>query len=242
MSMEITRLIDNYGDDIFALALIVTKDFNSAKQVFLKTCLECKKFPENAKMLELAAKAFSECKEAECNDNAVTLTGVELSDKQQRLLEVILQKPQMTRAIIHTSYENDMQPEQIAKITGAGVKYIKGVLDGLSEELKKALSNSYKEICMKIHAGDELKAYTVRAINSGDTRMFEVRRDSAPIHSWTKKQKMVVVIAAAIATLLICIIIPILDSYYHMRKEEGFSHFENVPTDEIFAQTLDSPE
>ncbi len=242
MSMEITRLIDNYGDDIFALALMITKDFNSAKQVFLKTCLECKNLPDNSKMPELAAKVFSECKEAESNDNAVTLTGVELSDKQRRLLEVILQKPQMTRAIIHMCYENDMQPEQISKITGAGVKYIKGVLDGLSNELEKALSDCYKEICMKIHAGDELKAYTVRAINTGDSRTFEVKRDAAPIHSWTKKQKTIVIIAAAIATLLICIIIPILDSYYHMRKEEGFSHYENVPTDEIFSQTVDSPE
>ena len=34
--MELTRFIDDYADDIYALALITTKNFDSAKEIFVR--------------------------------------------------------------------------------------------------------------------------------------------------------------------------------------------------------------
>lgn len=36
--MELTRFIDDYADDIYALALITTKNFDSAKEIFVRNC------------------------------------------------------------------------------------------------------------------------------------------------------------------------------------------------------------
>lgn len=237
--MEIRKLIDDFGDDIYAFALISTKNFDSAKQIFVRMTSDNDKYPENSDLFALLQKEYPLCREADSNDSAVTLTGIELDPKKQALLEVILQKPFIVRSIIHLHWENDLDPEQIAKVTGESVKYVNSVLEGLSDSLTEALDKRYKELCVKITAEDKLKAYVIRSVSSGKKRQFEVREDAVPVHKWTKKQKIVVVVIAAVLTVLVCIVVPILEEYYEMRKREEFSSFENVPTDEIFSYTLE---
>lgn len=235
--MEIRKLIDGFGDDIFALALIVTKDFDSAKQVFIKTALSYKEFSDTDGLYPFAVKAYSECREADSNDHAVTFTQIEFPQKSERLLEQVLQRPQIARAVIHMFYENDLSPEQIAKITGESARYVSSVLAELPAELEQALEEGYKDICAKIRAEDSLKAYAVRATEDSSKREFEVKDEPVPVHKWNRKQKIIVIVVAAIAAFAVSFAIPIIDRYYHMREEEGFSHFENLSPDEIFTRT-----
>ncbi len=232
--MEITHLIDDFGDDIFALALISTKDFSAAKEIFVKMMSDCADYTDDTELYSLILKAYPMAREADGNESAVTLTGVELDSKKQQLLELILQKPFVVRSIIHMAWENDLEPEQISKITGESVKYVRAVLGELPEELISSLDKSYKDICAKISAGDKLKAYVIRSVNSCRIRQFEVKGEAVPQHKWTRKQKMIVIIIAAVITAAICIVLPLLDSYYQMRREEGFESFENVATEEMF--------
>lgn len=236
-NMEIRKLIDDFGDDIYAFALIATKDFNSAKEIFVRITCDNEKYPDDVDLYALLEKEYTLCREADSNDSAVTLTGVELDAKKQALLEVVLQKPFIVRAIIHLHRENDLDPEQISKITGESVRYVNSVLDELSESLTESLDRRYKDICVKIVADDKLKSYVIRRVSSGNKRRFEVKEDAVPTHKWTKKQKIIVVIVAAVMTVLVCIVVPLLESYYDMRKREEFSSYENVPTDEIFSYT-----
>lgn len=235
--MDITRLTDEFGDDIYALALISTKDFNCAKEIYVRTMTKCDDYPEGAELVNFIENEYPLCREADSNDSAVTLTGVELDVKKQALLEVVLQKPFVVRSIIHMYWENDLEIDDIAKITGESAKYVRSVIEELSDELRNALDKSYKDICVKISAGDKLKAYVIRSVTSGNKRQFEVKDDVVPVHRWTKKQKIIVYIIAAILAVALCVVIPLLESYYNMRKEEGFSEFENVRTEEIFRQT-----
>lgn len=238
--MEIRKYVDSFGDDVFALALIVTKDFSSAKEVFCKTAAEAGKLADSAQLLDVVKKAYPLCKEADSNDEAVTLTGISLNTKQEALLQTILTKPQIIRAVIHLTYENDLDPAQIAKLTGESERYINGQLAELSEALRESLEKHYKEICVKIHAEDKLKAYVIATSERGERRMFEVKREAVPTHRWNKKQKIAVIIAAVIITLMAVLVIPILDSYLEMRKREGYESFENVPTEELFSYTMEA--
>ena len=85
--MELTRFIDDYADDIYALALITTKNFDSAKEIFVRNCFSCPEIDDNTELPEMLKKAYPMCREAEGNDSAVTLTGIELDGKKQQLLE-----------------------------------------------------------------------------------------------------------------------------------------------------------
>ena len=235
--MEITKLIDSFGDDVYALALISTKDFASAKEIFVRITSSCSEYPDNAELSDFIKNAYPLCREADSNDEAVTLTGVELDAKKQALLETILQKPFIVRSIIHMHWENDLSAEQISMITGESVKYVRSVLEELSDSLKEALDKRYKDICVRITAEDKLKAYVIRSVTSGKKRQFEVSDEAVPVHKWTRRQKIIIIIVAAILAVGICIVIPLIERYYEMRKEEGFSEFENVPTEEIFRYT-----
>ena len=238
--MEITRLTDSFGDDIFALALITTKSFDSAKEIYVRTATRCDEYPENAEFINFIENEYPLCKTSDCNDNAVTLTGVDLDAKKQALLETVLQKPFIVRSIIHMFWENDLETEDIAGIIGESAKYVRSVIEGLSDDLRTALDKSYKDICFRISAGDKLKAYVIRSAASGNKRQFEVKEDAVPVHRWTKKQKIIVCIAAALIAVALCIVIPLMESYYNMRKEEGFSSFEDVRTEEVFRYTFEA--
>ncbi len=235
--MEITRLTDIFGDDIYALALITTKSFDSAREIYVRTTTRCEDYPESAELVNFIENEYPFCQKAECNDSAVTLTGVELDMKKQVILETVLQKPFLVRSIIHMFWENDLEPDEIAKITGESAKYVRSVIEGLSDELRTALDRNYKDICFRINAGDKLKAYVIRSVNSGNKRQFEVKQDAVPLHRWTKNQKMAVYIAAAVIAVILCIVIPLAESYYNMRKEEGFKDWRK--TEEAGQQTAE---
>lgn len=235
--MELTRFIDDYADDIYALALITTKNFDSAKEIFVRNCCVCAEIDDCADLFSMLKKAYPSCREAEINDSAVTLTGIELDSKKQQLLEAVLSQPFIVRSIIHMRWENDLEPEQIAKLTGESVRYVNSALEKLPADLVQALDKSYKDICFKIRADDKLKSYVVRSMKSGKKRQFEVKGDAAPVHKWTKQQKIVIYIVAAVVTVVICIMIPLIESYYQMRKDENFESFENVATEEMFRYT-----
>ena len=165
--MELTRFIDDYADDIYALALITTKNFDSAKEIFVRNCFSCPEIDDNTELPEMLKKAYPMCREAEGNDSAVTLTGIELDGKKQQLLESVLRQPFIVRAIIHMRWENDLEPEQIAKLTGESLRYVNNTLEELPEELTRELDKSYKDICFRIKADDKLKSYVIRSMKSG---------------------------------------------------------------------------
>lgn len=239
--MELTRFIDDYADDIYALALITTKNFDSAKEIFVRNCFSCPEIDDNTELPAMLKKAYPMCREAESNDSAVTLTGIELDGKKQQLLESVLRQPFIVRAIIHMRWENDLEPEQIAKLTGESLRYVNNTLDELPEELTRELDKSYKDICFRIKADDKLKTYVIRSMNSGKKRQFEVKGEAVPAHKWTKQQKTVIIIMAAVITVVICIVVPLIESYYQMRKDENFESFENVATEDMFRYTSESP-
>lgn len=238
--MEIRKFIDDYGDDVYALALIVTKSFDSAGAVFARTVGQYKELSEQDGLYGVIKAAYPLCKESESNDDASTLTGVELNRKQETVLEMVFAKPQIIRAIIHLHYENDLTPEQIAEVTGESVRYVQSKLSELSRELSEALDKHYKEICAKIHAEDELKAYVIRAAEGKEKRVFEREEDPVPVHRWTKKQKLVVYIVAALFTILVCIVIPIAQAYIRSQRELESMEFEEPATDEIFSYTYEA--
>lgn len=243
--MDITRLTDTFGDDVYALALISTKDFNCAKEIYVRTMTKCDEYPDSAELVNLVENEYPLCRDADSNDSAVTLTGVELDIKKQALLEIILQKPFVVRSIIHMYWENDLEIEDISRITGESAKYVRSVIEELSDELRNALDKSYKDICVKICAPDKLKAYVIRSVNSGSKRQFEVKEDAVPVHRWSRNQKLAVYIAAAVIAVVLCIVIPLAESYYNMRKEEGFKDWRKTEeavqqTDEAYSETEQS--
>ena len=239
--MEITKLIDNYGDDIFAFALVVTNDFTSAKEIFVKTTTLCEEYPEEYGLSELINKAYELAQDTDSNESASTLTGVELDAKQQVVFEQLLVCRETVRAVAHMYYENDFTFAQIARITGKSEKYISGLLsDELSEELRTKLDDCYKDICISIIASDELKAYVIRAVNSGDKRIFEINEDAVPVHTWKTSHKVVVIIVAIIATLLIMFIIPVFQKYSEMRESEAGLSYDEIGTDESFYYTYEA--
>ncbi len=239
--MEITKLIDTYGDDIFAFALVVTKDFTSAKEIFVKTTTLCEEYPEECALFDLIKKAYELSLDTDSNETASTLTGIELDAKLQGILEELLVCRETVRAVSHMYYENDLTTAEIAKITGKSEKYIIGLLvEELPDDLRNKLDSRYKDICVKINAEDSLKAYVIRAVSTGDKRAFQIDEDAVPVHTWKTSHKVVVVIFAIIATLLIMFIIPVFQKYSEMLESEAGLSYEEVGTDESFYYTFEA--
>ena len=238
--MEITKLIDTYGDDIFAFALIVTKDFASAKEIFVKTTTACGEFSEDCSLCELIARAYKESQETDSNEGASTLTGIELDAKRQAVLEELLVKRETVRAVAHMFYENDLSAAEIAGITGKSEKYINELLADDLSDISDKLDAEYKDICTKLTAEDKLKAYVIRAVNSGEARAFQLQEDAVPVHTWKTSHKVIVIIVAVLATLLAMYIIPIFQKYSEMRESEAQLSYEEVGDDESFYYTYEA--
>ena len=236
--MNIERFIDRLGDDVYALALVCTKNFDSAAGIFETIAAECEALPEDAEMSGLAARVCSLCKTAKFSDNAETFSQLGLSKKQELLLSGFFPKPFVTRASVHLHFENDLTVEQIAEALEEKPRYISEQLDGLGTELFNELDDSYKELCVKLAAPDELKAKAVLAAKTGEKRVFEIRDDPMPKHTWTKKQKIGAIIAAIIATILLMIVIPIVNKL--MDDYLTGSSYDEAPSDLIFSYTLES--
>lgn len=240
--MEITAFVDSYGDDAFALALITTKSFDSAREIYMNICGRCKEFSESSGIFGLVKLVYPLCRKADCNDEAVTLTGVELDSKKQSLLEVVLQKPFIVRSIIHLHWENDLTDEQIAEVLGENVKYVRTVLGELSDPLTESLDKRYKNVCLCISAGDKLKEYAVKKASTVQARQFSVKNDTVPVHKWTKKQKIIICIAAAIIAVVVMIVIPLLDGYINMLTEEFANRLENESNNSSTVYTIEADE
>ena len=236
--MNIEKFIDRFGDDVYALALVCTKNFDSAAEVFEAVAAECEALPDEAEMSELAARVCSLCKTAKFSDNAETFSQLGLSKKQEQLLSGFFPKPFVTRASVHLHFENDLTVEQIAETLEEKPRYISEQLDGLAAELFNELDSSYKELCIKLSAPDELKAKAIEAAKSGEKREFEIRDDPMPKHMWTKKQKTAAIITAIIATIVLMFVIPIvnklMDDYF-----TGES-YDEAPSDLIFTGNTES--
>lgn len=235
--MTVERFIDAFGDDVYALALIVTKSFEGAEQVFTQLAQDCEALPET--FYDIAKKAYRLCRKAPSNDNAQTLSDIGLSAKHEALLADIFPCPQIVRAVIHLSFENDLENDKIASITDSGVRFVNEQLDGLGG-LSDRLEKSYKELCLKLAAPDELKISVIQAVKSGEKRLFEVR-EAAPRHSWTKMQKFAAVVFAVVATVLICIVVPLLTAYLNSFEEMN-SSYEEIPDEWIFSYTTTQTE
>ena len=236
--MIIEKFIDAFGDDVYALALIVTKNFDSAERVFTQIAQDCDTLPETSELYDIVKKAYRLCQKAPSNDNAETFSDLGLSAKQEALLAEVFPRPQIVRAIIHLSYENDLENDKIAAITDVNIRYVNeqlGDLEGLSDRLNK----SYKELCLRLTAPDELKISVIQAVNSGEKRLFEIRGEAAPRHSWTNKQKIGAVIAAIVVTILACIVIPLFLAYLESYEEVN-SSYDEVPPELIFSYTTET--
>ena len=236
--MNIEKFIDRFGDDVYALALVCTKNFDSAAEIFEIVASECENLSDDAEMFELAKRVCSLCKKAKFSDNAETFSQLGLSKKQEQLLSGFFPKPFATRASVHLHFENDLTVEQIAEVLNEKPRYISEQLNGLGTELFSALDGSYKELCLKLSAPDELKTKAVEAAKSGFKREFEIREDPTPKHMWTRNQKIAAVIIAIIATFTLMFVIPIvnklMDDYF-----TGES-YDEVPSDLIFSGNAES--
>ncbi len=233
--MDITKFIDEYGDEIFALSLIVTKDFDSAKQVFVKTSFAHKDFTDDTVLFDIVNRVYSECAAADSNEGATTLTGVELDAKRQHILEMLLSLGEMTRIVVHMFYENDLSEKEIAKVTGQSEKHISALLSDISDELAEQLEKHYKYICTKIKAEDKLKAYTIRAISKGDKRLFEVKEEAVPTHKWKTSHKIIVLIAGILMASVISFVIPLIEEF----QDRDLSSYESF-SDQSFYYTAEA--
>lgn len=237
--MELRRFIDRFGDDVYALALIVTKSFDSAKAVFAQTSGECGALSNDASLFDVLKAAFPIVKASEVNDEAVILSGIDFPHKTEALVCKVLSKTWIVRAIIHLSYENDLSPKQIAQLVGESEHYVSRQLSELPEALCAELDKNYKTACTKIRADDALKEYVVRSSERKTRNEFAPEEPAVPRHSWSKKQKAVVISIAAAFGILVGIVIPVVQQYQQMREEENYESFENLPDELRFTQTTE---
>lgn len=231
--MNIEKFIDTFGDDVYALALVCTKNFDSAANIFETVAAECESLSDDAEMFELALKVCPLCKKAKFSDNAETFSQLGLSKKQEQLLSGFFPMPFVTRASIHLHFENDLTVEQIAEVLEEKPRYISEQLDGLGTELFNELDEHYKELCIKLAAPDVLKEKTILAAKSGEKREFEIRDDPMPKHTWTKNQKIATIIAAIIATIVLMFVIPIVNKLMDDYLEGG--SYDDTPSELIFS-------
>ena len=236
--MIIEKFIDRFGDDVYALALVCTKNFDSAADIFETVAAECDALSDDVGMFELAIKVCSLCKKAKFSDNAETFSQLGLSKKQEQLLSGFFPMPFVTRASVHLHFENDLTVEQIAEVLEEKPRYISEQLNGLGTELLNELDGTYKEIFVRLSAPDELKAKAVEAARSGEKRVFEILDDPMPTHTWTKKQKIGALIVAVIATIMLMIVIPIANKL--MDDYLTGSSYDEAPSDLIFTGNTES--
>ncbi|MGN0650120.1 MAG: hypothetical protein ACI4KM_06760 [Oscillospiraceae bacterium] len=240
--MEIQKLIDTYGDDIYALALIITKDFNAAKQIFAAVTSQYNDFRDGVSLAELAKLTYEASEDIERNESAEVLTELELSPRLEKLLGEVIQRPQAIRTAIHLFYENDLDIKQISVVLGESERYIKGIISELDADFAEALEADYKVICTKITAGDLLKSYVIISSTKKDGRMFEAKGDAVPRHTWSKTQKIAVIAAACILSVAVLIVMPIVKSYTEMLERESEMDFEEAETSEIFHREDETPD
>lgn len=236
--MEIKRFIEQFGDDVYAFALVVTKSYESAKIVYMKTVLSAEKMSESK--TEWAAAAFTECKTADINESAETFSVESLDEKQEALLGLVLPKPQIVRAMIHLFYANDMDFVDIARALGVSERNVRNQLEALGI-LNDSLESMYKEICAQLHTDSCLVEYALKCA-AGGSRLFEVKREASPKHKWSIKSKVVIIAVAVVTAFVGMFVIPLTEMYKKMQDELYGVSYEEPATDEIFRYTVETGE
>lgn len=236
--MELKDFLGQFGNDVYAFALVVTKSYESAKIVYMKTALSADKL--SVSKTEWAAAAFSECKTADINESAETFSAEGLDEKQETLLGLVLPKPQIVRAMIHLFYANDMDAAEIARALGVSERSVRTQLESLGE-LNDALERLYKGICARLLPDSLLVEYALKSAENG-SRLFEVKREPAPKHKWSVKSKVVIVAVAVVTAFVGMFVIPLTEMYKKMQEELYGVSYEEPATDEIFRYTLETGE
>lgn len=226
--METAKFVDGVGEDIYALSLIATKSAESAEEIFLKTAVICENFDENVSLFDIVKAAFSEIQKAHVAEEAETLSTLNLSRKQERIISELFAMPQIVRAIIHLYYENDFSEKDIVQITGENKGYVSKVVLELPKILKAELDEHYKELCLKLIPDDNLKIRAVASAKTRERRMFEPEHETFPKHSWTKRQKAAAVIIAAAVAVFITLFFPLLRELILERVDEKLKDLNRV--------------
>ncbi len=146
MTQEITRLIEQYGDDILKTALVILKSKELAEDVYQETFLRvCRSFSsyrrESSEKTWITSIAVNICrdylrsswkKRVVVTEDFLTYSSdtdteelIEKRNEKKELLEAIMKLPDKYRQIIHLYYYQEMDVKDIAsvlKIPGGTVK------------------------------------------------------------------------------------------------------------------------
>ncbi len=146
MTQEITRLIEQYGDDILKTALVILKSKELAEDVYQETFLRvCRSFSsyrrESSEKTWITSIAVNICrdylrsswkKRVVVTEDFLTYSSdtdteelIEKRNEKKELLEAIMKLPDKYRKIIHLYYYQEMDVKDIAsvlKIPGGTVK------------------------------------------------------------------------------------------------------------------------
>lgn len=137
MTNEITRLIEQYGDDILKTALVILKSKELAEDVYQETFLRvCRSFSsyrrESSEKTWITSIAINVCrdymrsswkKRVVVTEDFLTYTSdsdteelIERRDEKKELLKAIMKLPDKYRQIIHLYYYQEMDVKDIAKV------------------------------------------------------------------------------------------------------------------------------
>lgn len=208
--MNIERFVDGFGNDVYALALIVSKSGESAAEVFLKAARGCDGLDNNIGIYDIVTLFFPLCLQARSNQYAETLSTFGLSKKQEELISELFDKPQTVRAILHLYYENDLTEKQISAVIDKSLGFVSKQISALPEEFKKRMEKHYKEICLKLIPDTELKENAMREMGNSENRLFKFKADTVPRHKWTKRGKTAAVVISVIAAIIIYFVAPLV--------------------------------
>lgn len=228
--MDIQKLLYQYGDNVFSLAVIATKSTQAATEIFFKTFE--KAFAEGIAEENALYKACAAlCMETDINEEASTITDFKMKKAELEFCEKLLVEQQKIRIIMHLYYNSELEMSVIADIIGMSEKNAQRLFDEASEELQELAEEHYLTAMINVTVPDGTMAYALKKLVSGDGRLFELKNDAVPRHSWTKKQKTAVTIAGIIVTAIICIVVPIVQMLINQSRDlEGVDLNQSEPS------------
>ncbi len=137
MTSEITRLIEQYGDDILRTAMVILKSKELAEDVYQETFLRvCRSFSnyrrESSEKTWITSIAVNVCrdymrsswkKRVIVTEDFLTYSSdsdteelIEKRNERKELLDAIMKLPDKYRQIIHLYYYQEMDVKDIAKV------------------------------------------------------------------------------------------------------------------------------
>lgn len=146
MTQEITRLVEQYGNDVFKIAFVILKSKEMAEDVYQETFLRvCRSFSgyrrESSEKTWITSIAINICrdymrsawkKHVVVTEDFFTYASdsdteeiIEKRSEKQELIKAIMKLPEKYREIIHLYYYQEMDVKEIAgvlRIPGGTVK------------------------------------------------------------------------------------------------------------------------